>query len=131
MSFILSTIKVAFIKLFDSDFLIAMLPVVFYGLGFVFYAGEASHYFYMRYCSSDGDRGFNFYNMMNSINLLGFMLACNYCIYFVLKGRRIASEFVSFRDKYIYMQILQFIIALPCMFILSVLISFFFIPGES
>jgi len=125
MKSILSVIKTAIVKLLDWDFMIAISPVFFYGLGFVAYAQKQSLAYWNSNCKTGND---GFYNMINSVDVFFFMLACSYFIYLALKTRKILMEFVSFKDRYLYVKIAQIAVAIPSIFVVAVIIYFFCIP---
>lgn len=125
MKSILSVVKTAIVKLLDWDFLIAMSPIIFYGLGFVTYAQKQSLLYWDSNCIAGKD---GFYDMIKSVDVFFFMLACSYFIYLALKTRKILAEFVSFKDRYLYVQMAQIAVAIPSMFVVAVIIGIFCVP---
>ncbi|MDO9053146.1 MAG: hypothetical protein Q7U37_04340 [Gallionella sp.] len=151
MSRLLQMLKVGATNLFHWDFLIAMLPMVFYGLGFAIYARDSSSSYWVKNCTSVADLAFpksagdltlarssdatiwgegGYLEMTGSMDMFGVMLACCCCLYFVLKGREFLTKFTSFNDRYFYVQIAQIVVAIPSIFIASMLILWFFLPHE-
>jgi hypothetical protein len=135
-------LKKTVVKLLDWDFLIAMLPMIFYGLGFAAHANEKSSTYWVEHCISAQDRAFprdvgntllkesGYLEMTNSMDVFSFMLVCCCCIYLVLKGRRFLTEFISFKDKFFYMQLAKIAVAIPSILISSMLILWFVLPHE-
>lgn len=142
MSHVLQMLKMVTTKLFNWDFLIAMLPMIFYGLGFAKYASDKSLSYWRNNCANTSDLAFpksmgniiwkegGYLEMTSSMDMFGVMLVCCYCLYLALKGRALLTKFTSYKDKHFYVQIAQIVVAIPSIFILSVLILWFFLPHE-
>ncbi|MDO9053141.1 MAG: hypothetical protein Q7U37_04315 [Gallionella sp.] len=121
-------LRVSVLKVLDWDFLIAVLPILFYGLWVFNYGGHTS-YAYWKACCLDTVKG-NFDGMINSIGADIPILASCYCVYLALKVRKILAQFTSFKSKFFYVQVIQIAVAIPSMFIIGALVVFFLLPHE-
>lgn len=118
-------LKVGITNLFHWDFLIAILPMLLYGLWFLNYGGYTS-YAYWKVCCLETKRG-DFSGMIGSIGTEYPMLASCYCIYFVLKIRAILASPDCLKSKPLYLQVAA---AIPSIFIVTTLIIVFCLPHE-
>ncbi|MFY9261568.1 MAG: hypothetical protein WAO71_13810 [Gallionella sp.] len=125
MNRLLQMLKLGITNLFHWDFLIAMLPMIFYGLGFFAYGGHASYAYWNASCIGNG-RGY-FDGMINATYTFETILSSSYVIYFFLKARELLVCSNRFKSLSFYAQTA---VAIPDIFIASTLILVFFLPHE-